>query len=176
MNSFTFYNPTLVRRVGTLLVVGTSIVVALLAVLLANIARGNYNDIINQQEMILRAERAAAQQVAPNVLSKFYESNTPQLAQAQMQTDMQALAEQSQLRLEVIRADQIEQLDGALRMALTLNGALPESQLGGFLESLAAHEPRIVVDSISLRRARSSNRGADERPLAIQLKLSGFTR
>ncbi len=176
MNSFTFYNPTLVRRIGTLLVVGTSVVMVLLTVLLANIARGNYSDITNQQDMILRAERAASQQAAPQVLSNFYDNETPQLSQSQMQTDMQALAEQNQVRLEVIRADQIEQLNGALRMALTLNGALPESQLGGFLESLAAHEPRIVVETISLRRARSTNRSSDDRPLAIQLKLSGFTR
>lgn len=176
MNSFAFYNPTLVRRVGTLLIVGTSIVLVLLTILLANMARGNYADISDQQEMILRAERAASQQVSPEVLSKFYESDTPQLAQSQMQTDMQALAEQNQLRLEVIRADQIEQLDGALRMALTLNGALPESQLGGYLASLAAHEPQVIVESITLRRARSISGGTDDRPLAIQLKLSGFTR
>lgn len=176
MSSFAFYNPTLVRRVGTLLIVGTSILMVVLTVLLANIARGNYGDIADQQETIMLAQRAASQQTSPDVLSKFYVSDTPQLAQSQMQTDMQALAEQNRVILEVIRADQIEQLNGALRLALTLNGVVLESQLGGYMESLAAHEPQIVVESINLRRARNPNRGTDDRPLSIQLKLSGFTR
>lgn len=176
MSSFSFYNPTLVRRTGTLLIIGTSILMVLLTVLFANIARGNYSDIADQQETILLAERAASQQTSPQVLSKFYVSDTPQLAQSQMQTDMQALAEQNRVVLEVIRADQIEQLNGALRLALTLNGVVLESQLGGYMESLAAHEPEIVVESVNLRRARNPNRGTDDRPLAIQLKLSGFTR
>ncbi len=176
MSSFSFHNPTLVRRCGTLIVVGTAILLILLTLLLANIARGKYADIAQQQETILRAERIASEQVAPAVQAKFYNSETPQLAQSQMQTDMQALAQQNDVRLEVIRADQIEQLNGALRMALTLNGVVLESQLGGFLESLAAHEPQIIVESVTLRRARSNNRSVDDRPLAIQLKLSGFTR
>lgn len=176
MSSFAFYNPALVRRFGTLLIIGTSVIMVLLAVLFANIARSNYSDIADQQETIIMAERAASQQASPDVLSKFYVNDTPQLAQSQMQTDMQALAEQNQVILEVIRADQIEQLSGALRLALTLNGVVLESQLGGYLESLAAHNPEIVVESVSLRRARSTNRQVDDRPLAIQLKLSGFTR
>lgn len=176
MSSFTFHNPTLVRWFGTLLVIGTSVFLILLTLLLANVARGNYAEIAEQQETILRAERVASQQVSPEILSKFYTADTPQLAQSLMQTEMQALAQQSQVRLEVIRADQIEQLNGALRMALTLNGVVLESQLGGFLESLAAHEPEIIVETINLRRARSTNRSVDNRPLSIQLKLSGFTR
>lgn len=176
MSSFAFYNPTLVRRFGTLLIIGTSILMVLLTVFLANIARGNYSDITDQQETILMAQRATSQQASPQVLSKFYVSDTPQLAQSQLQTDMQALAEQNQVVLEVIRADQIEQLNGALRLALTLNGVVLESQLGGYMESLAAHEPQIVVESVNLRRARNPNRGTDDRPLSIQLKLSGFTR
>ncbi|MDP5086686.1 MAG: GspMb/PilO family protein [Yoonia sp.] len=176
MSSFAFYNPTLVRRVGTLLVMGTSILLILLTLFLANVARNNYDDIALEQETILRAQRATTEQVAPDVLSKFYSADTPQLAQSQMQTEMQALAQQNQVRLEVIRADQIEQLSGALRMGLTLNGVVSESQLGGFLESLTAHEPKIVVESVSLRRARATNQTVDDRPLAIELKLSGFTR
>lgn len=176
MTSFNFHNPTLVRRFGTLLVIGTSVLLVLIMLMLANIARGNYANISAQQETILRAEQIASDQIAPEVQAKFYSSATPQLAQSQMQTDMQALAQQNDVRLEVIRADQIEQLNGALRMALTVNGVVLESQLGGYLESLAAHEPEIVVESITLRRARSNNRSSDDRPLAIQLKLSGFTR
>ena len=173
MNSFTFYNPTLVRRIGTALVVGTSALLVVFAVFLANVARGNYDNITGQLETIARAERATADGM-PTADPSFYLADTPQLAQSQMQTDMQALARQNQVDLEVIRAEQIEQINGALRMSLTLNGVVFESQLGAFLNTLATHEPMIVIDSISLRRARSSQRGIDNRPLAIRMKLSGF--
>ena len=174
MSSFTFYNPQLVRRFGTLMVIGTSVLLVLLMLLLANVVRGKYNDITELQTTIIRAERYTVAQDSPTVTSSFYSSDTPQLAQSQMQSDMQALADQNQVVLEVIRANQIEELNGALRLALTLNGVVPESQLGAYIASLASHEPMIVVESISLRRARATRRGVDNRPLAIQLKLSGF--
>lgn len=174
MSVFTFHNPALVRRFGTLLVIGTAIALLILTLIVTNIARNKYAAIDTQRDMIAQAEAAAENQGNRQDPVTFYESETPQLAQSQMQSDMQELADQNQVRLEVIRADQVEQLEGSLRLALTLNGVVEESQLGGFLEGLASHEPMIVVDSISLRRARSSNRGVDERPLAIQLKLSGF--
>jgi hypothetical protein len=174
MNSFAFHNPALVRRFGTILVVGTSALLIVLAIILANVVRGNYDDIAAQQDTIARAERVTDQQSDRPESTTFYSAETPQLAQSQMQTDMQAIAEQNQVRLEVIRADQIEELGGSLRMALTLNGVVPESQLGAYLTSLASHEPMIVVESVSLRRARATDRRVDSRPLAIQLKLSGF--
>ncbi|MEM8537908.1 MAG: GspMb/PilO family protein [Pseudomonadota bacterium] len=174
MDSFTFHNPTLVRRVGTTLVVGTSILLVIFAVILANIARSNYADISAQQETILRAERLVSDDNQPSTAKTFYIADTPQLAQSQMQTDMQALAQQNQVDLEVIRAEQIEQINGALRLSLTFNGVVFESQLGAFLASIAAHEPMIVVENISIRRARSGQRGVDSRPLAIRMTLNGF--
>ncbi|MEO1639565.1 MAG: GspMb/PilO family protein [Pseudomonadota bacterium] len=174
MKTFTFHNPTLVRRFGTILVVGTCILLVLLTLFFANVARGNYDDINDQLSLIARADRAetGGTDVAANTL---YQAETPQLAHSQMQTDMQALAEQNQVQLEVIRADLIEPINGALRMSLTLNGVVFESQLGAFLSTLARHEPMIVVESITLRRARATNRNVDTRPLAVRLKLSGFT-
>jgi len=174
MSTFTFHNPALVRRFGTLLVIGTAIGLLILTLIITNVARNKYAAIDSQRDTIARAEAATQNETRAQGAITFYESETPQLAQSQMQSDMQELADQNQVRLEVIRADQVEQLNGSLRLALTLNGVVQESQLGGFLEALASHEPMIVVDSISLRRARSTNRGTDERPLAIQLKLSGF--
>lgn len=174
MGGFTFHNPALVRRFGTVLVVGTSILLIILTLVMTNIARSKYAGINAQQDAIAMAERASEAESASQSQATFYVSETPQLAQSQMQSDMQELADQFDVRLEVIRADQVEPLNGSLRLALTLNGVVQESQLGGFMENLANHDPMIVVESISLRRARSSNRNADERPLAIQLKLSGF--
>ncbi len=175
IDNFTFHNPGLVRRFGTLLVVGTAFVLLLLTLLLTSVARNGYASMDTQRAAIAQAEAATERQGNAGVGITFYESETPQLAQSQMQSDMQALADQNQVQLEVIRADQVEQLQGALRLTLTLNGVVAENQLGGFLESLASHDPMIVVDSIVLRRGRSSSQGIDDRPLAIQLKLSGFT-
>jgi len=175
MNSFTFHNPTLVRRVGTLLIMGCAAALVVIALIMVLVARNNYNGISDQLETIARAERATTAEGRPASGTPFYIADTPQLAQSQMQTEMQALAQQNQVQLEVIRAEQIEPINGALRMSLTLNGVVLESQLGAFLNSIAAHEPMIVVESVSLRRARSTNRTIDNRPLAIRMKLSGFT-
>lgn len=174
MSSFTFHKPQLVRRAGTLLVIGTSIVLLLLTLFLTNIVRAKYQDISEQQQLVMRSERLNTAQAGPTTASTFYSGDTPQLSQSQMQSDMQTLADQNKVILEVIRADQIEELGGALRLALTLNGVVRESELGAYIANLADHEPTIVVESISLRRARTNNRGVDDRPLAIQLKLSGF--
>lgn len=174
MSDFTFHNPGLVRRFGTLIVMGSALLLLGLTLILTMVARSNYAGIEDQQIAIARAEAAIRPENQPQGAITFYTAETPQLSQAQMQSDMQELADQSDVILEVIRADQVEQLQGAIRLALTLNGVVEESELGGFLTSLAAHEPMIVVDSISLRRARSNSPNVDARPLAIQLKLSGF--
>ncbi len=174
MNSFTFHNPTLVRRFGTLIVIGTSALLIVLAIFIANIAQSTYSEIAQQQRTIAEAQRLQDVDMDGNEKLTFYRSETPQLAQAQMQSDMQAIAQQNEVRLEVIRADQIEPANGSLRMALTLNGVVLESQLGAYLESFANHSPMIVVESVNLRRARTRNNNIDNRPLAVQLKLSGF--
>lgn len=174
MNSFAFHNPALVRRTGIFLIAGTSVLLVVIAIVLAGIARGNYERITEQQVTIAQAARAAKSVESSRDPVTFYSADTPQLAQSRMQSDMQELALQNQVELEVIRAEQIEELGGSLRLALTLNGVVQESQLGGYIESLASHKPTIVVQSISLRRARSTDRSADNRPLAVQLKLSGF--
>lgn len=176
MSEFVFQNPSAVKRVGTALVVGSSVLIILIALSVWNFVSARFNNIRDLNATIARAEQLATSSQSNNALISFYESETPQLSQAQMQSDMQALAQEYQLRLEVIRADQIEQFEGNVRLALTLNGVVPEEQLGGYLQNLAVHEPMIMVDSINLRRARSTRNAQDSRPLAIQLKLSGFAR
>ncbi len=175
MSEFVFQNPSAVRRVGTVLVVGASALIILLALFVWNFVSQRFDNIEDLNATISRAEQLAASSQSNSAQISFYQSETPQLSQAQMQSDMQELAQQYQLRLEVIRADQIEQIEGNVRLALTLNGVVPENQLGGYLQNLAVHEPMIMVDSINLRRARSTRNSQDERPLAIQLKLSGFS-
>jgi replicative DNA helicase len=175
MSEFIFQNPAAVRRFGSGLVIATSVVLICLALFVWSFVAQRYADVADLRSTIARSEQISAAAQSNSAQISFYQSDTPQLSQSQMQSDMQELAQEYQLILEVIRADQIEPLEGNVRMALTLNGVVPESQLGGYLQSLANHDPMIIVDSINLRRARSTNRNADERPLAIQLKLSGFS-
>lgn len=175
MSEFVFQNPSAVRRFGTTLVIGASVVVVLIALIIWNFVDQRFDNIEDLNATIARAEQLSNSSQSNTAQISFYQSETPQLSQSQMQSDMQELAQQYQVRLDVIRADQIEQLQGNVRMALTLNGVVPESQLGGYLQNLAAHEPMIIVDSINLRRARSTRSAQDGRPLAVQLKLSGFS-
>lgn len=175
MSEFVFQNPSAVRRVGTTLVIGASVIIVLAALLVWSFVTQRFDNIADLNATIARAEQLSAASQSNSAQISFYQSETPQLSQSQMQSDMQDLAQQYQVRLDVIRADQIEQIAGNVRMALTLNGVVPENQLGGYLQNLAAHDPMIVVDSINLRRARSTRTAPDERPLAIQLKLSGFS-
>ncbi len=174
MNAFMFRNRAAVRRMGYGIVVGTSVALMVVTGLVWRTAQNKLDDIAALEATITRAQQVQARTTTQGTGVSFYESDTPQLAQSQMQSDMQALADENSVRLEVIRADQIEQVGSQVRMALTLNGVVPENQLGGYLRGLADHEPMIVVDTVNLRRARSSGRGNDERLLAIQLKLSGF--
>ena len=175
MSEFVFQNPSVVRRFGSTLVIGASIVIVLAALLVWNFVTQRFDNIADLNATIARAEQLSSASQSNSAQISFYRSETSQLSQSQMQSDMQDLAQQYQVRLDVIRADQIEQLEGNVRIALTLNGVVPESQLGGYLQNLAAHDPMIIVDSINLRRARSSRSSQDDRLLAIQLKLSGFS-
>lgn len=175
MSVFIFRDPVAPRRFGTSVLFGVSVLLICVSALIWSISARNYAAIADLQSTINRADEINSRRISLANPVSFYQSDTPQLAQAQMQSEMQAVAEEYDLQLEVIRADQIEQIDGHVLMGLTLNGVVPEENLGGYLQALAAHEPMIVVETINLRRARSSNRGADDRPLAIQLKLSGFT-
>ncbi|WP_341367772.1 GspMb/PilO family protein [Yoonia sp. BS5-3] len=174
MSEFIFQNPRAVRRFGTMLIIGVSVLIILIALMIWNFTAQRFANIDELNATIARAEQLSNASRANSAQVSFYQNETPQLSQSEMQSDMQDLAQQYQVRLEVIRADQIEQVQGNVRMALTLNGVVPENQLGGYLQNLAAHEPMVIVDNINLRRARGT-RNNEERLLAIQLKLSGFS-
>ena len=175
MSSFSFQNPAAVQRVGTVLILGSSAILVVFAFLLWGIVSKRYDRIDDMSQTILRSEQLVQAAQTNQLQVSLYQNDTPQLSQSEMQSDMQDLAGQFGVRLEVIRADQVEQVGPNLRMALTLNGVVPENQLGGFLVALTSHEPMIIVNSIGLRRARSTNRNQNDRLLALQLKQSSFT-
>lgn len=174
MSAFVFQKPNAVRRFGVGLIVAACILCIVAAAAFANLVTQRYARIVELNDTVAQAARLAISDARASTAFTLYESETPQLSQAEMQSNMQELAQAHRVSLEVIRADQIEPLPGNVRLVLTLIGVVPEEQLGAYLVSIANHEPMIVVDSISLRRARTTNRALGERPLSIQLQLSGF--
>ena len=173
MRAFHFYRPDLPRRV--LLACGFAVAVALALMALALVAGHDDRkaEIAEMEALIARADAAGSSGGAGLPPAAFYKGDTPQLAQAALQTDLQALAETHSIEIEVIRADQIEQIDGFVRLNLTLNGVAPEVELGRFLHGLAAMEPIVVVEQLTLRRARTSRSDA-ERRVTFQAELFGL--
>lgn len=173
MSDFNFAKPDLPRRVA----LGTGYGLAGLFTLVALMLIAGHDDrrasIAEMEAVVARVEGEGADGGAALGPAAFYTGETPQLAQAALQTDLQSLAEANSVEIEVIRADQIEQIDGFVRLNLTLNGIAPEAELGRFLHGLAAMEPIVVVEQLSLRRARSS-RSEAERNVAFQAQVFGL--
>lgn len=173
MSAFHFHRPELPRRV----LLGSGYAAALALTLLALVLVSGHDNrragIAEMEALITRAETAGSGTGAGLPPGAFFKGDTPQLAQAALQTDLQALAEAHSIEIEVIRADQIEQIEGFVRLNLTLNGVAPEVELGRFLHGLAMMEPIVVVEQLTLRRARSS-RSDDERRVTFQAELFGL--
>lgn len=172
MSHFAFADKDLPKRVT----IGTGFVlaglIALIALLLTLSGRNSQTAIADMRQVIDRAKNT------PNISAQglsadaYYTGDTPQLAQASLQTDLQKLARDHSIQIDVIRAEQIEQIDGVIRLNLTLNGIAPEPELGAFLYGLSKREPIVIVDEISLRRARVTRRNK-ERRVAFQTRVYG---
>jgi hypothetical protein len=173
MSGFHFANPGLPRRVALGAAYGLAGFFSLLALALIAGHDSRRAEIAEMKDVIARAEAAASRGETGLPPAAFYTGETPQLAQAALQTDLQALAEAHSIEIEVIRADEIEQIDGFVRLNLTVNGIAPETELGHFLHGLAAMEPVIVVELLSLRRVRDT-RSEAERKVAFQAELFGL--
>jgi Type II secretion system (T2SS), protein M subtype b len=174
MSAFVFMKPALPRIVALSAAYGLAGLFTLLALVLMSGNDDRRASIAEMEAVIARAETAAAGGGSGLGPTAFYTGDTPQLAQAALQTDLQALAETHSIEIEVIRADQIEQIDGFVRLNLTLNGVAPETELGPFLHGLASMEPIVVVEQLNLRRARTSRTEA-ERKVTFQAELFGVS-
>lgn len=179
MSDFRFARPDHPRRAVLLAgaaLVGAGLIVAWAA---ASGARTTLTDIVALQETVARAEAqrdvSAGERSGASAEALFYAGDTPQLAQAALQTDLQALAEAHDIAVEVMRADQIEQVDGLVRLNLSMTATVPEAQLGTFLQAVAARSPILVVEDVNLRRARATRRN-DDRRVAMQMQLFGVLR
>lgn len=173
MTAFQFAQPKLPRRVALGAACGLAGLCTLVAFALIAGNGERRTEIAEMEAVIARAEGAGDAGANGLPPSAFYTGETPQLAQAALQTDLQALAETHSIEIEVIRADQIEQIDGFVRLNLTLNGIAPENELGRFLHGLAAMEPIVVVEQMSMRRTRSS-RSETVRTIAFEAEVFGL--
>lgn len=175
MSSFHFKNPDLPRLV-TLAFGGVCVgLMGLVGLVMLASANGRVDEVAQTEHLIARA--AAVTNSGGGEFSErtFFPGETPQLAQAAVQTSLQSLAEAHRVEIEMIRADQIEQIDGVVRLNLAVNGIAPEVELGAFLHGLAAMRPFVIVEDLTLRVARVS-RSNPERRIVFNASLYGTQR
>jgi len=176
MSAFRFTKPTLPRRMVLFAGYGLVAVITLIGVIFLSGTSARNERIAEMEAMIARADAAGQNGAGGTGLdpSAFHTGDTPQLAQALLQTNLQNLAETESIDIDVIRTEQIEQIDGFVRLNLTVNGVAPETELGTFLHGLSVLEPIVVVEQIALRRARST-RTNPQRRISFQIQLYGVS-
>ncbi|MEM9974765.1 MAG: GspMb/PilO family protein [Pseudomonadota bacterium] len=175
MSTFHFATPDLPRKVGLGAVCAVALALGLLALFLVSAAGERRASVADKQGLIARADAMGTGAAIGLSGDNFFTGDTPQLAQAALQTSLQGLADAHRIDVEMIRADEIEQIDGLVRLNLTINGVAPEIELGSFLHGLAAMTPIVIVEDLSLRPARAS-RSNPERRIAFSASLYGAQR
>lgn len=172
MNMYRFHPPGLVawtRRLASVafVVLGLGVLGLGLAMVTAQ-----QRNIAELQSRIARAtdlpDRTA------NTEATFLAAENPNIAQTRLQTQIQELATAHALEIDIIRATDVEDQGRALALGISLNGAIPEGQLAGFLTALDASEPKILLKSMDMRRARVTSRRDPTRKLALRLGLEGL--
>lgn len=172
MNMYRFYDTALVARtrqglfaalgLGTVLIVG-------LGLWWAWTAKQNIAEL---QTRIARVSALPAQTTGSETL--FFAAESPNIAQTRLQTQVQEIATAHKLEIEVIRSDELEDQGRTLSLGILLNGVIPEDEFAGFLTALEAAEPKIMVTSLDLRRARVASRRDPTRKLALRMGLKGM--
>lgn len=175
MSGFRFLQPALPRRIVWIVGYGLIAVITLIGFVLVAGADARNEQIADLRNVIERSAAVTGSNSAGLPPSAFYVGDTPQLAQAVLQTNLQSLADTHRIQIDVIRADQIDQIDGFVRLNLTLSGVAPETELGSFLHGLSALEPIVVLNEISLRRARDSRRDTPRR-VSFEMQLYGLSQ
>ncbi len=139
--------------------------------------RGFNDEIAQKQAFISRAKAYEANGLPDqSTQGELYAEETPQAALAKFQTDLQQIAEDNGMQIEVIQTEPITPSGDLLGMVISVTGIVPESRLGSLLTDLATREPYILVNDVNLRRARRLRRGDGPRFIAIQMRLAGFAQ
>ena len=172
MNMYRFHNPGLVPQTrvlafAVLVVLG----VAVLGIGLLMLSAQQRN-IAALESRIARV--GALPEAGAGNEAAFLAAESPNIAQTRLQTQVQELASAHALEVDVIRATEVEDQGRALALGILLNGVIPEDQLAGFLTALEAAEPKVLLTSMDIRRARVTSRRDPTRKLALRLGLEGL--
>ncbi len=144
------------------------------AAMLTGAAQDRRADTIEMRDIVSLASQDTPE-TDPQNADLFYADDTPQLAQAALQANLQTLAQNHGAEIDVMRAEEVARIDGLIRLPMTLSGTVPEGELGAFLAQLDTARPAVVVEEVNLRRTRAA-RGATGRQVAFQFRLHGLSR
>ena len=172
MSAFHFAKADLPQTVSLAVWSGIAAIAVGFGLMMLGAANDRLGAIADKSATIARAEAVSGRISGGLADSAFFEGETPQLAQTALQSSLQALAQSHRIDIEMMRADEIEQVDGLVRLNLAINGIAPEAELGAFLYGLASMNPIVVVEGLTLRAARAS-RTNPERRVVFQAKLYG---
>ena len=175
MSTFHFAKPDLPRKVGLGAGIAVAAALTLFGFLMLGAANDRLSSIEDKKMTVARADAVSGRIASGLSDDAYFKGETPQLAQTAVQTSLQALAQAHRIDIEMIRADEIEQIDGIVRLNLAINGIAPEVELGAFLYGLASMNPIVVVEDLTLRPARTS-RTNPERRISFQASLYGTQR
>ena len=173
--TFVFADPVGVARLGAQLRVATWLAVALASALLWALVSDRRAEVA-----ALKSEISAAKALAVRASRsgdgprRLIAAATPQEAQSAQQAALRELAEAHGFDVEVMRATELETVDGLGSVGLVLTGALPEPALEGFLLALRTASPFFEVTSLDLRRARTISRTDPRRRLAVQVAVRSY--
>lgn len=172
MNMYRFHTPALIARTRK------GIAAALVLGAFGVMAGGMLLVWSGQQETVELQERIARADALPDTTAAndtvFLAAESPNIAQTRLQSLVQEIAAAHKLEIEVIRSNEMEDQGRALALGIMLNGVIPEEELAGFLGSLTTAEPRVLVASLDLRRARITSRRDPARKIALRMGLKGL--
>lgn len=170
MNAYHFSDPGAVGKARTSLAIAAAVGLALVlgaGLMWTHQQQGTVADL---QDRIARAN--ALPQSAGQDSGVFLAAEDPNIAQTRMQTQVQELAAQHNMEIEVIRATDVTDEGRVIALGLTVKGVVAEADFAPFLTALSQTEPRILLDEIDLRRARLVSRRDPTRKLAVSLGMS----
>ncbi|MEL6480619.1 MAG: GspMb/PilO family protein [Pseudomonadota bacterium] len=127
-------------------------------------------EIEDQKALLSRARLAEA----PAQAIDAYRASTAEEARARFQTDLQGLADEAGLAIETLDTAELVLVNGMVRMGITIKGSIIESELATLLVALDAARPFMLVEGITLRRARGQRSKTTPRELPIRLEIAAY--
>lgn len=172
MNMYRFQDATLVDRARLTLWAGMGLGALGFLALGLWLAWSARLDLADLQTRIDRVRALPATQGPDETL--FHAAESPNIAQTRLQSQIQEIATTYGFEIEVIRSDEIVDQGRALSLGVMLSGVIPEERFAGFLSALDQAAPKILVETLDLRRARVTSRRDATRKLALKMGLRGM--